>query len=351
MPLLSVSVRLFEAKSAFTVPVTLMVAPAGLLPLLVESSVTLAPSPTLSFSVIVLPAVVIPALSAIGVAPVPPVKVTVPLPNPTIGPFTVTVPVVVGARIVSGSLTVRSLTVTAPVPAALPMMMLLKPSVKFVDDEELTARLPAAVTGLIVRAPLLVKELLILTVSAASVIAPEPLELAPAIVSAPVVLVSVIAPAPVSVAVKLAPSLSVINIPLVPVLALIVAAVVNMLAPDDPMLAFVIAAVLRLIVPLPTLSKVAAVCVMSPPVTLPPVLVATVSVPPEPVVISLSAAVPVPLLAALTLICTALAVAFVVVIELPAFIVKLSAPAPSLFAPIVTVPLPALIAPERLTVF
>ena len=71
VPLLSVSVRLFEAKSASTVPVMLIVAPAGLLPLLVESSVTLAPNPTLSLSVIALPAVVIPALSVIGVAPVP----------------------------------------------------------------------------------------------------------------------------------------------------------------------------------------------------------------------------------------------------------------------------------------
>ena len=72
-----------------------------------------------------------------------------------IGPFTVTVPVVVGDRIVSGSLTVSALTVTTPVPAALPMVMLLKPSVRLLDDEELTVRLPAAVTGLIVRAPVL----------------------------------------------------------------------------------------------------------------------------------------------------------------------------------------------------
>ena len=70
-----------------------------------------------------------------------------------------------------------------------------------------------------------------------------------------------------------------------------------------------------------------------------------------PVVISRSAAVPVPPPAAFTLICTAFAVALVVVIELPAFMVKLSAPAPFLFAAIVTVPLPALTAPFKVTAF
>ena len=299
-----------------------MVAPAGLPPPLVESNVTLAPSPTLSFSVIALPAVVIPLFNVIGVAPVPPVKVTEPLPNPTIGPFTVTVPVVVGDRIVSGSLTVSALTVTTPVPAALPMVMLLKPSVRLLEDEEPTVRLPAAATGLIVRAPVLVSGALMLTVSAVSVIAPEPLELAPPIANAPVVLVRVIAPAPVAVAVTLAPLLSVMKTPFVPVLAVIVSAVVRMGVATAPMLAPTIAGVVRLIVPVPTLSNVAAVCVMAPPVALPPVLVATVSVPPEPVVILRSAAVPVPPPAAFTLTCTAPAVAFVVVIELPAFIVK-----------------------------
>ncbi len=121
-------------------------------------------------------------------------------------------------------------------------------------------------------------------------------------------------------------------------LAVIVPAVVKMLAPDEPMFAPAIAGVVRLIVPAPTLSSVPAVCVMSPPVVLPPVLVATASVPPEPVVIFRSAAVPVPPPAALTLICTAFAVASVVVIELPAFIVKLCPPAPSVLALIVTVP-------------
>ena len=95
-----------------------MVAPAGEAPPLVLSRTTLAPNPTLSFNVIALPAVVIPPFNVIGVVPVPPVSVTEALPSPVIGPFTVTVPVVVGDRIVSGSLTVSALTVTAPVPAA-----------------------------------------------------------------------------------------------------------------------------------------------------------------------------------------------------------------------------------------
>ena len=96
VPPAKASVRLFAAESAFTVPVTLMVAPAGEAPPLVLSRTTLAPNPTLSFSVIALPAVVIPPFSANGVVPVPPVSVTEPLPSPVIGPFTVTVPVVVG---------------------------------------------------------------------------------------------------------------------------------------------------------------------------------------------------------------------------------------------------------------
>ena len=154
---------------------------------------TLAPNPTLSFSVIALPAVVIPLLSAIGVVPVPPVNVTEPLPNPVIGPFTVTVPVVVGGRMVSGSLTVSALTVTAPVPAAFPIVMLLKPSLRLLADDELTVRLPATVTGFNVNAPVLVRELLILTVSAVSVMAPEPVDVAPEMFSAPVVLVRLIA--------------------------------------------------------------------------------------------------------------------------------------------------------------
>jgi len=54
-----------------------------------------------------------------------------------------------------------------------------------------------------------------------------------------------------------------------------------------------------------------------------------------------SAAPPVPPAAAFRLTATAVAVAFVVVMELPGFMVKLSAPAPSVLALIVTVPDPA----------
>src|SRR5436853_1022280 len=89
---------------------------------------------------------------------------------------------------------------------------------------------------------------------------------------------------------------------------------------------------------------------MAPPVRFPPMLVATVNVPATGTVILSKTAVPVPPPAAFTLICTAPAVVFVVVIELPAFIVKLWAPAPSVLALIATVPEPASTAPERDTV-
>jgi hypothetical protein len=208
--------------------------------------------------VIVLPAVVIPALSVIGVGPVPPVKVTEALPEPVIGPFIVTVPVVVGDRIVSGSLTASALTVTSPVPAALPIVILLKPSLRLLADEELTVRFPAAVTGFNVNAPVLVRELLILTVSAVSVMAPEAVEVAPEMSSAPVVLVRLMAPPPVAVVVKLAPSLSVMNTPPVPLLAVMVAACVRIFAPAVPMFLPLTAGVERFIVPPPTLRRVVA---------------------------------------------------------------------------------------------
>ena len=82
----------------------------------------------------------------------------------------------------------------------------------------------------------------------------------------------------------------------------------------------------RLIVPLvPTFNAVPAICVMAPLV---PLLVSTERVPPFPVVISRSAAAPVPPPEALTLIATALLLVLLVVIELPAFIVKLFVPTP-----------------------
>src|SRR5207237_7772396 len=71
------------------------------------------------------------------------------------------------------------------------------------------------------------------------------------------------------------------------------------------------------------------------------VFVATVSVPPDPVVMLRKAAAPVPPAAAFTLIATAPAVALVVVIAPPAFIVKPCAPAPSVLALIVIRLLPA----------
>src|SRR5882724_1499681 len=80
---------------------------------------------------------------------------------------------------------------------------------------------------------------------------------------------------------------------------------------------------------------------MEPPVVFAPIFVATVIVPPEPVETFWSAALPVPPTAAFTLIRTAVAVALVVVMELPGFIVKSSAPAPLVFALTVIRLLPA----------
>src|SRR3990167_2103169 len=100
-----------------------------------------------------------------------------------------------------------------------------------------------------------------------------------------------------------------------------------MLAPAGRIPQAPAAGVVRATVPAPAFSRVPALSVMEPPVALPPVFVATVIVPPEPIVMFPSAAPPVPPAPAFTLIPTAAAVALVVVIELPGFIVKLSAPA------------------------
>ena len=70
------------------------------------------------------------------------------------------------------------------------------------------------------------------------------------------------------------------KIPLEPEVAVIVPVLVRMFVAAAPMFLPAAVDVVRLMVPVPTLSNVAAVCVMSPPVALPPVLVATVSVPP-----------------------------------------------------------------------
>src|ERR1700704_4337729 len=64
-----------------------------------------------------------------------------------------------------------------------------------------------------------------------------------------------------------------------------------------------------------------------------------------------SAAPPVPPAAVFTLIATAVGVALVVVIALPAFIVKACAPAPSVLALIVIVPGPELRVPASVTLF
>jgi len=109
-------------------------------------------------------------------------------------------------------------------------------------------------------------------------------------------------------------------------------------APAAEAIAPAAAPVERLILPLlPAFNSVAAVCVIEPPVAFPPVLVATVIFPPFPVVILRSAAVPVPPPEVFTLMATALALVSVVVID-PAVILKVLAPAPSLFAFKVTVP-------------
>src|SRR4029450_1869248 len=78
--------------------------------------------------------------------------------------------------------------------------------------------------------------------------------------------------------------------------------------------------------------------VMEPPVVLPPALVATAMLPPEPTVILWRAAPPVPPAAPFTLMATAPAVALVGGVELPAPMGKLSAPAPLVLALMVTVP-------------
>ena len=102
-----------------------------------------------------------------------------------------------------------------------------------------------------------------------SVSVPPPVTLAPAMFKVPAVLVSAMSPvAPVTLAVKLAPSLSVINIPPVPAAAVMVPAVVRMFAPLLPM-PLAAPPVVRATVPEPLFNKVAAVCVIEPPVALP----------------------------------------------------------------------------------
>ena len=88
----------------------------------------------------------------------------------------------------------------------------------------------------------------------------------------------------------------------------------------------------------PTFSDVPAACVIDPPVALPPLLVTTVIVPPAPVVMSRSAAPPVPPVPVFTLIATALAPVLPVVIEPPALCAKPSDPAPFVLALMVMLP-------------
>src|SRR5207253_4113255 len=134
---------------------------------------------------------------------------------------------------------------------------------------------------------------------------------------------------PLAAAMTLAPSVSRMNTPPEPAAAVIVPAVVRIFAAGVPIPLALALGVVRSTVPAPTFSKVAAVWVMEPPVVLPPVFVATVSVPPDPVVMLRKAAAPVPPAAALTLTPTAFAVALVVVIALPGLDRKSCAQVPS----------------------
>ena len=192
-----------------------------------------------------------------------------------------------------------ALTITTPVPAAFPMVMLLKPSVRLLDDAELTVKSPAGVTRLQRQGSGARERGIDIDGVCRQRDRSRAARSCPGNGQCARCACQRNRPAPLAAAIKLAPSLSVMNTPLVPVLAEIVPAVVKMGVAAAPMLAPTIAGVVRLIVPVPTFNNVPAVCVMSPPVALPPVLVATMSVPPEPAVISRSAAVPVPPPAAL----------------------------------------------------
>src|SRR5206468_6508248 len=114
--------------------------------------------------------------------------------------------------------------------------------------------------------------------------APLPVEVGPATVRVPAVFVRLIWPAPVAVAVKLAPSLSVMNTPPEPAAAVMVPAVVRIFAPAVPIPLVPAAGVTRFIVPTPAFKRLPGAWVMEPPVALPPALVATAMLPPEPTV-------------------------------------------------------------------
>ena len=73
------------------------------------------------------------------------------------------------------------------------------------------------------------------------------------------------------------------KIPPVPLLAVIVSAVVRMFAPPVPIPLAALPVLKAMVPPAPLLSNVPAACVIETPLVLPPVLVATVIVPPAPV--------------------------------------------------------------------
>ena len=171
-----------------------------------------------------------------------------------------------------------------------------------------------------------------------SVIVPLPVLVVPAMLSVPLVLVMAILPAPVAVAVKLAPFASVMNTPPEPADAVMVSAFVRMGVPDEPIALVPVVLVLSATVPPTPLFSVPDAWVIEPPALLLPPAVVTAIVPPAPVVMSRSAAPPVPLAALFTLIATAPAPVLPVVIVPPAFCVNPAASAPAVFALIAIAP-------------
>ena len=123
-------------------------------------------------------------------------------------------------------------------------------------------------------------------------------------------------------AVKLAPSVSRIKTPLSPELAVTVPAVVAIGFSAVPMPVATPVCVDRATVPVPTFNRLPASWVIEPPVPARGLAV-TVMVPPLPVVMLFRLAVAVAALELVTVICTAFAVVFVVMIDVPAAMVKL----------------------------
>src|SRR5262249_36194436 len=123
-----------------------------------------------------------------------------------------------------------------------------------------------------------------------------------------------------------------------PAAAVTFPAVVRIFAPAVPTPLVPAAGGTRLTVPAPAFRMVPGAWGMEPPVAFAPPVVATAVVPPQPTVTVSRGAPPGPPAAPFTLMATAPPVALVVVIEPPAPIVKLSAPALLVLALMVTVP-------------